>query len=195
MSAARTTPTASESGTGECATDVGRALMEKAIETAFEARATALMLSMFEQSMPRDECLAGAQRLLDHLAVAVNWCASAAPNPVVQTVYEDFVIDSMREMSKAVRVGIDDDAHRRDHLRAMCIAIVNDCRPHEATMQNILRVAANQYPDVSEREVRRHLDYLEAKGTVQLHQVPAGRGGALRVKLTAAGIDEAEGIR
>ncbi len=183
-------PTASEFGTGDCATDVGRELMEGAIEAAFEARATELMRSMFDHGTSPDECLAGAQQLLDRLAVAVNWCASAAPKPVGAGGV--MPLTDVPDGRKTVRVpgSLAEVAVvvQREQFRALCIAFLYEALPGRLTLESLVRSIAYSWGGVKDAEVRRQLDYLESKGLVRMTK----QTGGCFFKLTVEGVDEAE---
>jgi len=79
--------------------------------------------------------------------------------------------------------------HRREFVRWVVIMAANIARPAKSTLRMLLGVVQGEYPDATEMEVRRELDYLESRELLELITDPLG--GVL-VDLTRHGIDVAE---
>lgn len=75
---------------------------------------------------------------------------------------------------------------RRETMRWLLLLTMNIARPAEANLGMLRTVMAGEYPDVTEMEVRRELDYLEGRELITLHTDPLGRVSA---KLERYGID------
>ncbi len=78
---------------------------------------------------------------------------------------------------------------RREHMRWLIILTLNNARPIGAFESVILSVAQSEYPDATQMEVRRELDYLHDRELVELIKQPDGKWFA---DLTRYGVDIAE---
>lgn len=83
---------------------------------------------------------------------------------------------------------LDADQARRERLRQLLLHQMAAVRPAMAKDAFLLSAAQYEYPDASLIEVQRHLEYLELKGWLTVHQ----REPRWVVRLTAAGIDQVE---
>lgn len=84
---------------------------------------------------------------------------------------------------------IDPAKARREHLRWLILLTLNNARPLGAAEGPILSVAQSEYPDATQLELRRELDYLADRALVALTRSPDGRWKA---ELTRHGVDLAE---
>jgi hypothetical protein len=75
---------------------------------------------------------------------------------------------------------------RRETMRWLLLLTMNIARPAEAHLGMLRTVMAGEYPDVTEMEVRRELDYLQGRNLITLHTDPLNRVSA---KLERYGID------
>lgn len=80
------------------------------------------------------------------------------------------------------------EAARREHLRWLCLLYLDHSRPSTMMDSNLLPLIQGDYPDASQTELRRSLDYLEAGGFLVVTSV----AGRWRLKLTSRGIDFVE---
>ena len=78
---------------------------------------------------------------------------------------------------------------RREHLRWVLILTLNNARPMGCYDSVALATVQGVYPDATQLEVRRELDYLSDRELVDLDKMPDGRWAA---KLNRAGVDVAE---
>ncbi|MDR0458221.1 MAG: hypothetical protein LBH10_04220 [Burkholderiaceae bacterium] len=78
---------------------------------------------------------------------------------------------------------------RREFLRWILLLTLNLSRPAHATLRMLLGVAQGEYPDATELEVRRELDYLEGRELLRVFIDPLGQVSA---DLTRHGIDVVE---
>ena len=84
---------------------------------------------------------------------------------------------------------IDHSKVRRESLRWLILLTLNNARPMGAQEGPILSVAHSVYPDATQLEVRRELDYLHGRELVQLVKSPSGPWHA---ELSRHGVDVAE---
>ena len=84
---------------------------------------------------------------------------------------------------------IDHSKVRRESLRWLILLTLNNARPMGAQEGPILSVAQSVYPDATQLEVRRELDYLHGRELVQLVKSPSGPWHA---ELSRHGVDVAE---
>ena len=78
---------------------------------------------------------------------------------------------------------------RRELVRWYLLLALNHARPYGCYEEVVLATVQGVYPDATQLEVRRELDYLEDRGLVQLRKEPSGRWWA---DLTRYGTDMAE---
>jgi len=78
---------------------------------------------------------------------------------------------------------------RRESIRWMILLTLNNARPFGAMESVVLRVVQSEYPDATELELRRELDYLRGRDLVDLDKQPSGMWKA---DLTRYGVDIAE---
>lgn len=86
-------------------------------------------------------------------------------------------------------MSIDQARIRRESLRWLIILTLNNARPIGAYEGPILSVARSEYPDATDLELRRELDYLHDRELVAIRKEPTGRWFA---ELTRTGVDVAE---
>lgn len=84
---------------------------------------------------------------------------------------------------------IDQQKARREHLRWLVMLTLNHARPIGAFEGPILSVAQSEYPDCTQHELRRELDYLHDRKLVEVTRKPDGRWFA---ELSRYGVDVAE---
>lgn len=78
---------------------------------------------------------------------------------------------------------------RREFIRWVLLLAANINRPTRSTLRFLQQVVQGEYPDATEMEVRRELDYLESRELLTIDTDPLG--GVL-ADLTRHGIDVAE---
>ncbi len=78
---------------------------------------------------------------------------------------------------------------RREFMRWVLLLTANLNRPAESTLRMLLGVVQAEYPDATDLEVRRELDYLEERHLLSIRTDPLGQ---IRVKLERSGIDIVE---
>ena len=78
---------------------------------------------------------------------------------------------------------------RREDMRWHLLAAVNLSRPTGIYTEPLLAIVRSVYPDATHQEVRRQLDYLEARQMVLIAKDPMDRW---MVDLTRVGIDFVE---
>lgn len=78
------------------------------------------------------------------------------------------------------------NAARRDHVRKLCLLMLDDHRPGFAAYSCLLADLQSLYPNVTQHELLRALDYLELKGLLTITKV---YGRPDQVRLTCEGID------
>jgi len=78
---------------------------------------------------------------------------------------------------------------RREFMRWIILLTANLARPGRATLRMIQGVVQGEYPDATELEVKRELDYLESRELLKVFNDPLGQVSA---DLTRHGIDIAE---
>lgn len=78
---------------------------------------------------------------------------------------------------------------RREDIRWHLLAALNLSRPEGMYTEPLLAIVRASYPDSTHQEVRRHLDYLEARQMVSIVKDPLDRW---TVGLTRVGIDFVE---
>lgn len=81
------------------------------------------------------------------------------------------------------------ERERREFSRWLILQTCDVARPQNATLRMLVGVLQAVYPDVTEMEVRRQLDYLEERDLVKLHTDPLGQ---VRAELRRAGVDIVE---
>ena len=86
-------------------------------------------------------------------------------------------------------MGVDPAKARREHMRWLLILTLNNARPVGAFEEVILSTVQAMYPDATQLEVRRELDYLADRKLAQVRRQPDGRWFA---ELTRFGVDLAE---
>lgn len=79
--------------------------------------------------------------------------------------------------------------HRREYIRWVLLMATNLNRPTQSTLRMLVGVVHGVYPDATELEVRRELDYLESRELATVFVDPLGQVSA---DLTRHGIDIAE---
>lgn len=80
-------------------------------------------------------------------------------------------------------------AARRELMRWILLQTTDLWRPAAATLRSLVVVVQGEFPDATELEVRRHLDYLEERTLIAVHTDPLGQ---VRVELRRYGIDVVE---
>lgn len=78
---------------------------------------------------------------------------------------------------------------RREFMRWVLLLAANINRPVHSTLRFLQQVVQGEYPDATELEVRRELDYLDSRGLLVLKVDPIGQ---VSVDLTRDGIDVVE---
>ena len=78
---------------------------------------------------------------------------------------------------------------RREFIRWVLLLAANINRPTHSTLRFLQQVVQGEYPDATEMEVRRELDYLESRDLVKVFTDPLNQVSA---DLTRYGIDIAE---
>lgn len=86
-------------------------------------------------------------------------------------------------------MAVDHARVRREHMRWMLILTLNNARPIGCHDEVALATVQAVYPDATQMEVRRELDYLAERGLVELDKQPDGRWFA---RLNRHGVDVAE---
>ena len=84
---------------------------------------------------------------------------------------------------------IDHARLRREAIRWLILLTLNNARPMGAQEGPILSVAQSVYPDATQLELRRELDYLHGRELVQVVKSPSGPWHA---ELSRHGVDVAE---
>lgn len=79
--------------------------------------------------------------------------------------------------------------YRREFIRWVLIMAANLNRPTHSTLRMLLGVVQGEFPDATDLEVRRELDYLDSRGLCGVTIDPLGQ---VSVELTRYGIDIAE---
>lgn len=78
---------------------------------------------------------------------------------------------------------------RREDIRWQVLLTLNNATPIGAYEELVQTVVRATYQDVTALEVRKHLDYLEARELVEICREPSGRWFC---ELTRYGVDVAE---
>ena len=78
---------------------------------------------------------------------------------------------------------------RREAMRWHLLSAINVSRPVGIYTEALLPIIQSVYPDATHQEIRRELDYLEARETVRIDRDPLDRWF---VDLTRCGIDYVE---
>ena len=78
---------------------------------------------------------------------------------------------------------------RREFTRWIVLLAANINRPTHSTLRFLLQIVQAEYPDATEMELRRELDYLESRELLTIHTDPVG---GVRIELSRDGIDVAE---
>lgn len=78
---------------------------------------------------------------------------------------------------------------RREFMRWTLLVAMNLWRPGDATLRSLFGVVQGEYPDATELEVRRELDYLESRELIKIRTDPLGQ---IRPHLERYGIDIVE---
>lgn len=86
-------------------------------------------------------------------------------------------------------MAIDVARARREYLRWLVMLTLNNARPESIHEGLILSVAQSEIPDATALELRRELDYLEARALLSLARKPSGIWWA---DLTHLGMDVVE---
>ncbi len=86
-------------------------------------------------------------------------------------------------------MSVDMDKIRREDMRWQILLTLNNASPIGAYEELIIQVIRATYQDVSALELRKHLDYLEARELVVIKREPSGRWFC---DLTRYGVDVAE---
>jgi len=84
---------------------------------------------------------------------------------------------------------VDPQKARREHMRWILILVLNNARPVGCYEEVALATLQGVYPDATQLEVRRELDYLADRELVTLTKLPEGRWFA---ELNRHGVDLAE---
>ena len=84
---------------------------------------------------------------------------------------------------------IDHSKVRRESLRWLILLTLNNARPMGAQEGPILSVAQSVYPDATQLELRRELDYLHGRELVRVVKSPSGPWHA---ELSRHGVEVAE---
>lgn len=84
---------------------------------------------------------------------------------------------------------IDQAKVRRESMRWLILLTLNNARPIGAYEELVLFTLQAMYPDATDVEVRRELDYLSDRDLVGIKKEPSGRWFA---DLTRYGVDVAE---
>lgn len=79
--------------------------------------------------------------------------------------------------------------YRREFIRWVLLMAANLNRPTHSTLRMLLGVMQGEFPDATELEIRRELDYLESRGLCKVITDPLNQVSA---ELTRYGIDIAE---
>jgi hypothetical protein len=64
---------------------------------------------------------------------------------------------------------------RREAVRWMILLTLNNASPVGAFESIVLSVVQAEYPDATQDEVRKNLDYLEKRDLISVHKHPDGR--------------------
>jgi hypothetical protein len=78
---------------------------------------------------------------------------------------------------------------RREFMRWVLLLAANINRPVHSTARFLLQVVQGEYPDATELEVRRELDYLESRELLKITTDPLNQ---ISVDLSRYGIDIVE---
>ncbi len=78
---------------------------------------------------------------------------------------------------------------RRETMRWLLLVTMNVARPMDVTLPMLKGVISATYVDATELEIRRELDYLEARELISTRTDPLGQ---IRAKLERFGIDVVE---
>lgn len=78
---------------------------------------------------------------------------------------------------------------RREAIRWHLLAAINVSRPQGMYTGALLPIIQSVYPDTTEHEIRRELDYLEERELVKIHRDPLDRW---MVELSRCGVDVVE---
>lgn len=78
---------------------------------------------------------------------------------------------------------------RRESMRWYILLTLDNARPIGAYEELVLATIQGIYPDVTQMELRRELDYLGDRALVDVHKEPVGRWSA---HLTRHGVDVTE---
>ena len=64
---------------------------------------------------------------------------------------------------------------RREFMRWQILLVLNEARPIGCLEKLILSVVQSEYPDATQKEVRREIDYLQLRKLVMVDKRPDGR--------------------
>jgi hypothetical protein len=78
---------------------------------------------------------------------------------------------------------------RRESMRWIILLVLNQSRPVNAFERLVLSVVQAEYPDATQIELRREIDYLADREVVDVQRHPDGRW---QVGLTRLGVDIVE---
>lgn len=133
-------------------------------------------------SFPEKELIALAQRRPE-LAIDVNYVLTGRPYPAAPAAAPPA---RAAWGCRCVRNG----DTRRDHIRRLCVVMLDDNRPGFMGYDDLLTDVQQYYPDATRAELLRALDYQELAGLLTITQV---HGRPDQVRLTCEGIDLADG--
>ncbi len=86
-------------------------------------------------------------------------------------------------------MNLDMDKTRREQIRWVLLLAMNHARPYGANEQVLLATVRGVYQDATDHELRRELEYLDARKLATIEKSPSG---PWRGNLTRYGIDMAE---
>lgn len=86
-------------------------------------------------------------------------------------------------------MSVDMEKLRREQIRWVLLLALNHARPYGTAEVVLLGAVQGVYQDATALEIRRELDYLEARRLVELAKAPSGPWHA---ELTGLGVDVAE---
>jgi hypothetical protein len=78
---------------------------------------------------------------------------------------------------------------RRETIRWNILLTLNLSRPYAFSEGRILQVIHADYPDATQNELRRELDYLDGRGLIEIDKKP---DGVWQCELTRYGVDVVE---
>lgn len=81
------------------------------------------------------------------------------------------------------------EAIKRSHMRDRIVCFLDAMRPERMTDNGLTALLRDIYPEISIRDVRREIDYLQMKGLISTERNPV----RWLVSMTASGVDVAVG--